>query len=295
MNDPNSSDPIVKSRTGAQFREIWRRFKKSRTAIFGLVLLLVFVIISITADMIVPYEMTKVQDYDALLKGVSRTHPFGTDHIGRDIFARVIHGTRNSLFIGVGTSVVALVFGGILGAIAGYYGGRVDDWIMRILDAFMCIPAILLALAIVAALGANMLNLMIAITIAITPSVTRLVRSVILTIVGQDFVEAAHAYGCRDSRIIFKYILPNAMGTIIVNTTMNIASMILSAAGLSFVGMGIQPPAPEWGSMLSEAKVYMRLAPHFAIFPGIAILLSALSFNLVGDGLRDALDPRLKD
>jgi peptide/nickel transport system permease protein len=190
---------------------------------------------------------------------------------------------------------VALAAGGVLGAVAAYYGGRIDNIIMRITDVFMCIPPVLLALAIVAALGASMANLIVAITIAITPNFIRLVRSVILTVVGQDFIEAARAYGCGDRRIIFKYVIPNAMGTIIVHTTMSIASMILSAAGLSFIGMGIQPPAPEWGSILSEAKTYMRQAPHFAIFPGIAILLAALCFNLIGDGLRDALDPKLKD
>jgi len=166
---------------------------------------------------------------------------------------------------------------------------------MRIMDVFMCIPPILLALAIVAALGPSLQNLLIAITISSMPDKTRLIRSTIFTVAEQDFVEAAQSYGAKDIRIIIKYILPNAIGPVIVSTTMGIASMILSAAGLSYLGMGVQPPAPEWGSMLSEARQYMRQAAYLLYFPGVAILLSALSFNLVGDGLRDALDPKLKD
>lgn len=276
-------------------KEIWRRYKKSKIALIGLALFVVFLIMTVFADLIVPYDQAISQNYDLILSGPTVGYPFGTDHMGRDIFARVVHGARNSLLIGLSTCLVGVVLGGVLGAAAGYFGGRVDNIIMRVMDVFMCIPPVLLALAIVAALGASMRNLIIAMIVSITPSFTRLVRSVILTVVDQDFVEAAKSYGCRDSRIIFKYIIPNAMGAIIVNTTMSIASMILTAAGMSFIGMGIVPPAPEWGSMLSEAKNYMRLAPHFAIFPGVTIMLAALCFNLIGDGLRDALDPKLKD
>ena len=200
-----------------------------------------------------------------------------------------------SLSIGEVTSLITLVVGGMLGAVAGYYGGAVDNIIMRIMDTFMCIPFMLLALAIVASLGPSMTNLLIAITISNIPSTTRLGRSCILTVVDQDYVEAAKSYCANDLRIIVKYILPNAMGPIIVNTTMGMASMILAAAGLSFIGMGIQPPDPEWGSMLSSARDFMRTSPYLLYIPGIAIVLSVLSINLVGDGLRDALDPKLKD
>ena len=190
---------------------------------------------------------------------------------------------------------MALFFGAILGASAGYFGGMVDNIIMRITDVFMCVPPILLSLAVVAALGTNLRNLIIAMTISCVPGNVRLIRSVVLTVADQDYVEAARSYGTGNGRIIFRYVLPNAMGPIIVNTTMCISDMILSAAGLSFIGMGIQPPAPEWGSLLSNAETYLFSAPYLLVFPGIFIILTSLAFNLVGDGLTDALDPKLKD
>ena len=282
-------------RKESQLKEIWRRMRKNKAAMVGLVIFLIFVAVALLADVIVPYDMAITQNGAERLLPPSAEHWFGTDTYGRDVFARVIHGSRVSLSIGVVTSLITLVVGGMLGAMAGYYGGAVDNIIMRIMDTFMCIPFMLLALAIVAALGPSMTNLLIAITISNIPSTTRLVRSCILTVVDQDYVEAAKSYCANDLRIIVKYILPNAMGPIIVNTTMGMASMILAAAGLSFIGMGIQPPDPEWGSMLSSARDFMRPSPHLLYIPGIAIVLSVLSINLVGDGLRDALDPKLKD
>ena len=282
-------------RKESQLKEIWRRMRKNKAAMVGLVIFLIFVAVALLADVIVPYDMAITQNGAERLLPPSAEHWFGTDTYGRDVFARVIHGSRVSLSIGVVTSLITLVVGGMLGAMAGYYGGAVDNIIMRIMDTFMCIPFMLLALAIVAALGHSMTNLLIAITISNIPSTTRLVRSCILTVVDQDYVEAAKSYCANDLRIIVKYILPNAMGPIIVNTTMGMASMILAAAGLSFIGMGIQPPDPEWGSMLSSARDFMRTSPHLLYIPGIAIVLSVLSINLVGDGLRDALDPKLKD
>ena len=285
----------LQSKKSSQMKEIWRRFKKNKTAMLGLYILIITILVAIFADLITPYQKAILQVGKERLQVPSAAHWFGTDGFGRDLFARVIHGSRYSLLIGVSTSIIALVLGGLLGAAAGYYGGKVDNFIMRIMDVFMCIPPILLALAIVAALGPSLQNLLIAITISSMPDKTRLIRSTIFTVAEQDFVEAAQSYGAKDIRIIIKYILPNAIGPVIVSTTMGIASMILSAAGLSYLGMGVQPPAPEWGSMLSEARQYMRQAAYLLYFPGVAILLSALSFNLVGDGLRDALDPKLKD
>ena len=284
-----------KSKKNSQVKEIWRRLKKNKSAMVGLTILVIFALLAIFADVIVPYEKAIEQNGAVRLQGPSAEHWFGTDAFGRDTFARILHGSRVSLSIGFATIGISLVIGGFLGAAAGYYGGKIDNLIMRIMDVFMCIPAILLALAIVAALGAGMRNLLIAITIANVPSFVRLIRSVILTVVENDFIEAARSYGAKDMRIIVKYILPNAMGPIIVQATMGIAGMILSAAGLSYMGMGIQPPAPEWGAMLSEARDYMRTSPYLLYFPGFAILISALCFNLLGDGLRDALDPKLKD
>lgn len=283
------------TKRNSQLPEIWRRYKKNKAAMAGLVILIFIILIAVFADVIVPYEKCIEQVGSERLQGPSAAHRFGTDDLGRDLFARVIHGSRYSLLIGVSTSLMALVAGAILGASAGYFGGMVDNIICRITDVFMCVPPILLSLAVVAALGSNMKNLIIAITVSCIPGNIRLIRSVVLTVAEQDYVEAARSYGASHARIIFKYVLPNAMGPIIVNTTMAISDMILSAAGLSFIGMGIQPPSPEWGALLSNAQKYMFTSLYLLIFPGIFILLSSLSFNLVGDGLTDALDPKLKD
>lgn len=283
------------TKRNSQLPEIWRRYKKNKAAMVGLVILIFIILIAVFADVIVPYEKCIEQVGSERLQGPSAAHWFGTDDLGRDLFARVIHGSRYSLLIGVATSLMALAAGAILGASAGYFGGMVDNIICRITDVFMCVPPILLSLAVVAALGSNMKNLIIAITVSCIPGNIRLIRSVVLTVAEQDYVEAARSYGASHARIIFKYVLPNAMGPIIVNTTMAISDMILSAAGLSFIGMGIQPPSPEWGALLSNAQKYMFTSLYLLIFPGIFILLSSLSFNLVGDGLTDALDPKLKD
>lgn len=283
-----------KSKKTNQMKEIWRRFRKSKTAMLGLCLLIFVLCIAIFADVITPYENAISQSANRL-DGPSAAHIFGTDELGRDLFARIVHGSRYSLLIGVSTSVLALVIGGLLGAIAAYYGGWVDNIIMRLTDVVMTVPPILLSLAVVAALGGSLRNLLIAITVSCVPSMLRLVRSVVLGVVDEDYIEAARSYGASDMRIILKYVIPNALGPIIVTTTMNVANMILSAAGLSFLSLGVQPPAPEWGALLSDAKTYMFTAPHLLYIPGIFIVIAALSFNLAGDGLRDALDPKLKD
>lgn len=283
-----------KSKKTNQMKEIWRRFRKSKTAMLGLCLLIFALCIAIFADVITPYENAISQSANRL-DGPSAAHIFGTDELGRDLFARIVHGSRYSLLIGVSTSILALVIGGLLGAVAAYYGGWVDNIIMRLTDVVMTVPPILLSLAVVAALGGSLRNLLIAITISCVPSMLRLVRSVVLGVVDEDYIEAARSYGASDMRIILKYVIPNALGPIIVTTTMNVANMILSAAGLSFLSLGVQPPAPEWGALLSDAKTYMFTAPHLLYIPGIFIVIAALSFNLAGDGLRDALDPKLKD
>ena len=282
-------------RKHAQLFEFWRRFRKNRTAVVGLILLVLIVGMAVFADLIVPYEKCIEQVGADRLQWPSAAHFFGTDEYGRDLFARIVHGSRYSLLIGLATSLMALVIGAILGASAGYFGGVVDNVISRIIDVFMCVPPILLSLAVVAALGTNLRNLIIAITVSCIPGNVRLIRSVVMTTAEQDYVEAAKSYGTSNARIIFRYVLPNAMGPIIVNTTMSISDMMLSAAGLSFIGMGIQPPSPEWGALLSNAQTYLFSAPYMLIIPGMFILSSSLAFNLVGDGLTDALDPKLKD
>lgn len=285
----------VNSKKNSQVKEIWRRFKKSKTAMLGLFLLILVVLMAVCADLIVPYEEAITQAPVDRLQGPSAEHWFGTDNLGRDVFARVVHGSRYSLLIGISTSVLSLLIGGLLGAIAGFYGGKVDNIIMRLTDVVMTVPPILLSLAVVAALGPNLRNLLIAITISCIPSMVRMVRSVVLTVVDNDYIEAAKSYGGSDMRTILKYVIPNALGPIIVTTTMNVANMILSASGLSFLGMGVQPPAPEWGALLSDARQFMFTAPGMLYFPGLFIVIAALSFNLAGDGLRDALDPKLKN
>ncbi len=285
----------TRNKRNSQLKEFWRRFKKNRTAMLGLIILVVIIGMAIFADVIVPYSKCIEQVGADRLQTPNPAHWFGTDELGRDLFSRVVHGSRYSLFVGVATSLIALVIGAILGASAAYFGGVIDNVIMRIIDVFMCVPPILLSLAVVSALGTNLRNLIIAITISCIPGNVRLIRSVVLTVAEQDYVEAARSYGTSNARIIFRYVLPNAMGPIIVNTTMMISSMILSAAGLSFIGMGIQPPTPEWGALLSNAQTYIFSAPYLLFFPGIFIILTSLAFNLVGDGLTDALDPKLKD
>lgn len=286
---------MKKHKKKSQTYEIWRRLKKSKTAIFGIIVIIIIVLFALFADIIAPYELVTNTNGKVRLQGPSKDFLFGTDALGRDIFARIIHGARVSLSIGVLTTLFSAIIGGALGSVAAFYGGKVDNFIMRIMDTIMSIPSILLPLAIIAALGASLQNLFLAIMISSVPGFVRIVRSVVITIVDQEFIEAAVAGGTSHFRIIYKHIIPNALGPVIVTATMSIARMILLAAGLSFIGMGVQPPRPEWGYMLSEARAHMRTAPHLIIFPGFFIAITALSFNLLGDGLRDALDPRLRD
>lgn len=248
---------------------------------------------AIFADFIADYELQALgQNASIRLMGPSLEHWFGTDSMGRDLFARVVHGARYSLIFGLVCTLLALLGGSTFGATAAYFGGKIDSVICRIMDTFMCIPFMLLALCLVSAMGTGIQSMTIAIVVASVPSYTRMIRAIVLTIVRQDYIEAARSCGTKHFVIIFTHVLPNALGPIIVNATMGIAGLILSAASLSFIGMGIQPPNPEWGSMLSEAISNMRTAPHLVIFPGLAIVITALCFNLLGDGLADAFDPK---
>ncbi|MCI5615744.1 MAG: ABC transporter permease [Clostridia bacterium] len=291
MNEPNTT--AVKKKN--KFAEVWKRLCKNTGAVIGMIIILIFVLGAVFANLIRPYDLVIRQEAAIRLDPPSAEHWFGTDAYGRDVFARVLYGSRISLSIGFFTAAFSLIFGGILGAAGAYYGGQVDNIIMRVMDMFTAIPGTLLALAIVAALGTSMVNLLIAITISSIPGFVRLIRSTVLTVVESDYVEAARACGTGDARIILRHILPNAIGPIIVQTTTSISDMILTASGLSFIGMGVQAPTPEWGAMISEAREFYRQKPYLVIFPGVCIILTALSFNLIGDGLRDALDPRLRD
>lgn len=291
----NKTEQVIEIKRQSQVKEVWRRLKKNKLAMVGLVLLVLILFVVIFADLIVPYDKAIEQDIVNRLQGPSAEHWFGTDGLGRDEFARIIHGARNSMSIGIIATLGALVIGGLLGTIGAYYGGKIDSIIMRFNDIMVAIPVILLALVIVSALGASLMNLIIAISVARVPYFIRVIRSSVLGIVDQEFVEAAKAGGVSDIKIIFRHIIPNAIGTVIVQSTMSISFLILQAATLSFLGMGIQAPAPEWGYMLSEAKEFARNSGYLLMFPGVCLCIAALSFNLLGDGLRDALDPKLKN
>lgn len=290
----NSSAP-KKRRENSQAREVWRRFRKNKIAMAGLIVFLLLCVVAILADVIVPYSAAIDQIKGASLEKPSMEHLFGTDNLARDMFARVIHGSRYSIAMAIIISLVSLFISSILGGISGYYGGTLDNIIMRLLDILMCIPSLMLALCIVGALGTNLVNLLIAMTIGQIPGTVRLVRSAIMGVSGADYIEAARCHGASDLRIIVKYIIPNAMGPIIVDTTVNASRLIITCASMSFLGLGIQPPAPEWGNLLAGAREYMRIAPWLLYIPGAALVITALSINLVGDGLRDALDPKIRD
>lgn len=283
---------IVTNTEPGQWREIWRLFCKNKVSVAALIFLIIIIFFALFANVIVDYQTVITPNPQERLLGPSLEHLFGTDHMGRDLFGRVIHGARYSLMFGVVCTSLSLFGGCVLGATAAYFVGKVDTWIMRVIDALMCIPYMLMALSLVAAMGSGLKSMTIAIVVASVPSFTRMIRAVVLTVVRQDYIEAARSCGVKDRDIIFYHVLPNAIGPIIVNAMMNVAGLIMSAAGLSFIGMGIQPPTPEWGNMLSEATSWMRQSPHMIIFPGLAIVLTALCFNLLGDGLTEALDPR---
>lgn len=290
MSNTNTSN-----KKRSQWVEVWGRLKRNKMAVLGLIILIILVLLAVFADVIANYDNVVIkQNLAHRLQGPSAAHWLGTDEFGRDIFARLVHGTRVSLQVGIVAVGISIVIGGILGAVAGYYGGKLDNTIMRIMDIFLAVPSILLAIAIVSALGPSIINLMLAISISSVPSYARIVRASVLSIRDQEFIEAAKAIGASNTRIIFRHIIPNSLAPVIVQATLGVASAILSTAGLSFIGLGIQPPAPEWGSMLSGGRQYLRYAWWVTTFPGVAIMITILSLNLLGDGLRDALDPRLK-
>lgn len=293
MFDRFRNKKTVKSISHGQWKIIWEQLRKNKLSMIALVVIILIILIAIFADVIADYDTVALgQNVRERYETPSSNHWFGTDSMGRDLFARVVHGTRYTLIYGIGCTILSLLGGCVLGAIAAYFGGKIDSIICRVVDALLCIPFILLALTLVAVIGTGLHSMIIAIVIGNVPSYTRMIRSVVLTVVRQDYIEAAKASGTKDGVIIFQHVLPNAIGPIIVNATMSIAGLIMSAAGLSFIGMGIQPPSPEWGNMLSEGMNQMRMAPHVVIFPGIAIVITALAFNLLGDGLSDALDSK---
>jgi peptide/nickel transport system permease protein len=269
------------------------QLKKNKGAIAGGVIIVIFILSAIFAPLIAPYDPLESNLKEAL-QSHSFKHWLGTDEQGRDILSRIIHGGRMSLAIGVIAVAIATALGVLLGLVAGYTGGKVDNIIMRLMDILVAFPGMLLALAIVSALGPGTLNLMIAIGVYSVPIFARVVRGSVLTVKEMEFVEAARAIGQNNFLIVFSHILPNCVGPILVLSTLRVATAILVGAGLSFLGLGPQPPTPEWGAMLSSGREYLRIAPWVATYPGLAIVFVVLGFNIFGDGLRDALDPRLR-
>ncbi|QDZ12526.1 ABC transporter permease subunit [Devosia ginsengisoli] len=294
--DPNAApkiSPLI------QLREFWYYFSVNRGAVIGLVVFILLVLTALFANWIAPHS--PIQQYrDALLvppawvEGGRMDFLLGTDAVGRDILSRLIHGARYSLLIGAVVVVVALSVGIVFGLIAGYAGGWVDTVLMRIMDLVLAFPSLLLALVMVAILGPGLINMMIAIALVFQPHFVRLTRSAVLGELGKDYVTSARVAGAGHMRLMFKTILPNCLAPLIVQATLSFSSAILDAAALGFLGLGAQPPTPEWGTMLAEARQFILRAWWVVTFPGLAILITVLAINLVGDGLRDALDPKLK-
>lgn len=283
------------SQRESQFQYFWRRFKRNKAAVVGMFVFLLIILLSLSADLFFDYEADAItQNADIRLQGPSAEHWFGTDHYGRDVLARIVYGARMSLLISLSVTVIGTIPGLVIGFVAGYFGGKLDSVLMRICDMFMAIPALLMAITIVAALGPSVTNLIIALSIAGVPGTARFTRSMVLRLRGEEYVESARAVGTSDFRIMYRHIFPNIVSLTIVNATLSLGSMILAAAGLSFIGLGVQPPTPEWGTMLANARNYFTQYPYLLLLPGAAILITVLAVNLFGDGLRDALDPKMK-
>lgn len=285
--------PLSTARPRGLWRDAWRRLRRNRFALAGGAVLLLLVASAVAAPLVAPYDPV-TQDYDHLLEGASPQHPLGTDDFGRDILSRVIYGARISLSVGFLGTLLGVALGAVLGITAGFYGGWFDNLAMRLLDIQLAFPGLLLAIAIIAVLGVGAQNVVIAIGIFSVPTFARVLRGSLLTLKEHDFVTAARAVGAGDARLMFVHLLPNALAPALVIATLRLGTAILTAASLSFLGLGIRPPSPEWGAMLSDGRQFLQLAPHVAIFPGLAILVTVLALNLLGDGLRDALDPKLK-
>lgn len=283
-----------RGRTQTHAALVWRRLRRSKTAVVGLIIVAVYLLLALCGPWLAPYD-PYFQDLNISYLRPCMAHWLGCDEFGRDILSRLLYGARVSLVIQFWAVMISLAVGTFLGSASGYFGGKVDEIVMRLMDVMMAFPGILLALAIVAILGPSLTNLIVAIGINSVPGFSRVARGAVISVKKNDYVTATRAIGESDLSILFRYVLPNAISPIIVQTTMRMATVLLTAAGLGFLGLGVQPPSPEWGTMLSAARVYLRSAPHVAIIPGVTIMIVVLGFNFFGDGLQDALNPRLKE
>lgn len=270
------------------------RFFRSKQIVAGMLIVLVNVFMALFAPLISTYSVDDMDFLNIFAHPGEGGHILGSDDYGRDIYSRLVYGSRISLLVGVVAVGIGLIFGSVVGVISGYFGGFVDSLIMRIMDALLSFPYVLLAIAMMAVLGAGLFNAMLAIGIVMIPSFSRVVRSAVINVKNEEFITAARSMGASHMWIIFQHVVPNIFPVLIIYASLNFAGAVISEATLSFLGLGIQPPTPSWGSMLAEAKNYLQTAPHMAIFPGVAILITCLGFNLLGDGLRDILDPRMR-
>jgi peptide/nickel transport system permease protein len=300
MSERIAHQPVFnKART--PFEQSLNQFKKNKLAVAGFfVIVLLFAVAAgtIAVDFATNYAFyTKYitgQELSRRLAKPSLGHIFGCDEFGRDLFLRILWGTKYSLFIGIGSIVLSLLMGAPFGMIAGYYGGRIDNAIMRVMDVILAVPFMLLAMAIVAALGTSTINLLIALSVSNIARFARIARASVMTVKEDEYIEAARAIGAGDLEILLKYLLPNSLSPNLVQVSLGVGNSILLVAGLSYLGLGVQPPHPEWGTILTTAKIYMRDAWHISVFPGAFLVIAVIAFNLFGDGLRDALDPKLK-
>lgn len=283
-----------KTKSSSLWWETWKKLRKQKSAMIGGAIILFFILIAIAAPLLTPYSFKEGALENRFLAPMTEGHLFGTDDLGRDLFTRIIYGAQISLRVGFLSVVGSIIVGTFLGLVAGYYGKWMDMLISRIFDIMLAFPSILLAIAIVTILGRSLTNALIAIAIINVPTYGRLVRSKVLSLKEEEFILAAKAIGMKNSRILFQHLLPNSMTPIIVQGTLGIATAIIEAAALGFLGLGAVPPTPEWGTMLADSKDYIQMAPWTVIFPGVSIMLVVLGFNLFGDGLRDALDPKMK-
>jgi len=278
----------------SQGGEVIHRLAKNKTAMFGLVIVLVEILLAILANVIAPYDPNLIDVIGGAQKP-SALHLLGTDELGRDILSRLLYGARYSLSLGLICTLITTAVGTVIGAFVGYFGGKLDNIVMRLLDIIQAMPSVLLNIVIATALGTGFMNTMLALAVGNIPGAVRLVRGSVMSIRKVEYLESADSINCSKLRTIFVHVLPNSIAPSIVSATMNVANIILAAASLSFIGLGIQAPTPEWGAMLSGSRNYIRNFPHMVLFPGLAIAITVLALNLLGDGLRDALDPKLKD
>lgn len=291
----NKTDKTAPREARSQMAEVWHQFRRNKGAMVGSAVVLLIVFIALFSDVFLDYDTQVVgQNLADRLQWPNANHWFGTDELGRDIFFRVLYGTRFSCSVGLVAVTIGLLLGVTLGAIAGFYGGWIEELIMRSTDILSAVPNMLLAIVIVSVLGQSIWNLMLAVGITSVPEFVRITRAAVLTVRNQEYVEASKAIGLTNRKIIFKHILPNCLSPIIVQATLRVASAIISASSLSFLGLGVPAPSPEWGALLSGGRKYIRDYSYMTLFPGLAIMITVLALNMMGDGLRDSLDPKLK-